>query len=214
MLKLPCMLKAQFKHHNRRLWINFFWSVIRGWPFSPTHALAVNKMTVGVDRVLWKQFDRETTAHCSWFLMTFLKIKNWHKIKLIVLKKKKITSPILLLMAYICLCHSCNRFLKISAAEKASLNSKVSWNLRLLLLLLPSTTIWANLFPPRHRSVLCVPWCTHTLLCYSALSQTVLSGSGCWLLQGLAIYGPFHQGLWPADRVKKPEWYMKGAYSH
>lgn len=83
--------------------------------------------------------------------------------------KKNHTSYTSVNGAHIYLCHSCNHFLKISAAEKASLNSKVSWNVRLLLLLLPSTTVWANLFPPLYKSVLCVPWCTHTLLCHSAV---------------------------------------------
>lgn len=96
----------------------------------------------------------------------------------------------------------CCGFLKVSAAEKSSLNSGVSWNIRFVLL--PSTTAGGNLFPPFYNSVLCVPWHTYSLLCHSALSQTVLSESGRWLLQGLTIHGTFHQCLWPGDGQKTP----------
>lgn len=102
-------------------------------------------------------------------------------------------------MVYMYFCHG---FLKISAAEKSSLNSRVSWNIRFVLL--PSTIAGGNWFPPLHNSVLCVTWHTHTLLCHSALSQTVLSESGCWLLQDLTIHGPFCQCLWPGDGQKNP----------
>lgn len=214
MLKLPCMLKAQFKHRNRRLWINFFWSIIRRWPFSPTHALAANKMTVGVDRILWKQFDRETTLLLVSNDM-LKKVLNWHKIRLIVLKKNH-TSYTSVNGAHIYLCHSCNHFLKISAAEKASLNSKVSWNVRLLLLLLPSTTVWTNLFPPLYKSVLCIPWCTHTLLCHSAVrAQWVrllaFAGSGhLWAIPPVPVASRHGQknlsDTWRVPTLIKPFW--------